>query len=226
MVNENINMAADAAQSESEETEAFHVTDKRRIRINEDGVVAAVEEPEDPPVAEAVSEVEELSRKLREAEAKRDEAERQVRDFSERFRHAQTQLRAENEEVRARLQRNFDQKLETARGDIVAQLLDVLDNLSLAVGAAEGVQNRTTEFNAMLDGVRATAQLFASRLGAMGLSPVPAAGEIFNPEIHEAVEMVPCESGQDGRVVGEMQTGYRFADRLLRPARVRVGRAS
>jgi molecular chaperone GrpE len=60
---------------------------------------------------------------------------------------------------------------------------------------------------------------------AMGLAPIKCVGEEFNPEIHEAVEIVTVPAEHDNRVIEEFQTGYKFGDRLLRPARVRVGRA-
>jgi molecular chaperone GrpE len=131
------------------------------------------------------------------------------------------------------MQRTFDQKLEAARGDVVAGLLDTLDNLKRAISAAEtgaetGAENgetREAAFNALLEGVRATAALFESKMQGLGLTPVAGVGEEFNPEIHEAVEMVEVPAEQDHKVIAEYQTGYKFGDRLLRPARVRVGRA-
>jgi molecular chaperone GrpE len=60
---------------------------------------------------------------------------------------------------------------------------------------------------------------------SLGLTAVTSVGEEFNPEIHEAVEIVASPADQDNRVIEEFQTGYKFGDRLLRPARVRVGRA-
>ena len=206
------------------------VTDKRRI-TSEGEVIPIDPERESQgdlasDQAEAFSEVDLLQAKLKEAEEKRVEAERQVRDFTDRFRHAQAKLRAETDEQRARLQRTFDQKLETARGDVVTGLLDTLDNLKRAVAAAEKSENKNSDFVALLDGVRATAQMFESRMQGLGLSAVPSTGEEFNPEVHEAVEIVPVAKDQDNQVIKEFQTGYRFGDRLLRPARVRVGRAS
>lgn len=211
-------------EQSAEQNEQIKVTDKRRI--TPEGEAAAEAELEtDAPASDATEPVAELLTKLKGAEAKRDEAERQVRDYAERFKQAQAQLRAENDELRARLQRNFAQKLEGARGDIVASLLDVLDNLKLAVAAAEAHQGKAPEFDNLLGGVRATAQIFESKLAGMGLTQVASREEVFNPELHEAVEIVACEPEQDGRVVDELQTGYKFGDRLLRPARVRVGRA-
>jgi molecular chaperone GrpE len=203
------------------------VTDKRRV--TPEGEVITGQESQEGPTseeAEVLSEVELLQTKLQEAEKKCVEAERQARDITDRFRHAQAQLRAEADEQRARLQRTFDQKLETARGDIVAGLLDTLDNLKRAVAAVEKSDNKNSDFVALLDGVRATANMFEAKMQSLGLSAVPSVGEEFNPEIHEAVEIVPVEKEKDNQVIEEYQTGYMFGARLLRPARVRVGRAN
>ena len=176
--------------------------------------------------ANAADEVQVLNEKLIEVEARSVEAERQVQEYADRFRKAQAQMRLENDELRARLQRNFEQRLETARGDLVASLLETLDNLKRALAAAEASARRGADFAAFLGGVRATAELFEARMSALGLTPVESEGEEFNPELHEAVEIVSVAPEQDNRVISELQPGYRFGDRLLRPARVRVGRAT
>jgi molecular chaperone GrpE len=176
--------------------------------------------------ATAADEVQVLNEKLIEVEARSVEAERQVQEYADRFRKAQAQMRLENDELRARLQRNFEQRLETARGDLVASLLETLDNLKRALTAAEASARRGADFAALLEGVRATAELFEARMTALGLTPVESEGEEFNPELHEAVEIVSVAPEQDNRVISELQPGYRFGDRLLRPARVRVGRAT
>jgi molecular chaperone GrpE len=205
------------------------VTDKRRFTPDGEAIEREQDFQGDSTTEpfEAPSEVEQLRVRLKEAEEKRIEAERQVRDFADRFRHAQAQLKTETDEQRVRLQRTFDQKLEAARGDVVAGLLDTLDNLKRAIAAAEKSENKNSDFVALLDGVRATANMFEAKMQSLGLSAAPASvGEQFNPEIHEAVEIVPVAKGEDNLVMEEFQTGYRFGARLLRPARVRVGRAN
>ena len=211
---------------EEQNADAVRVTDKRRF-ASDGELVIEVEENDAPETSKEEQEgIEQLQARVKEAEHKRAEAERQVQEYAERFRHAQIQLRTENEELRARWQRNFAQKLEAGRGDIVASLLDVLDNLKRAVAVAESSEGGGTEFESLLEGVRATAEMFETRMRNLGLTQVPSEGEEFNPEIHEAVEIVPVAAEDDHRVMEELQPGYKFGDRLLRPARVRVGRAS
>jgi len=62
-------------------------------------------------------------------------------------------------------------------------------------------------------------------LTSAGVESVPAMGETFDPELHEAVDTVDAEPEMDGKVVSEYGRGFRIGDRLLRPARVQVGRA-
>jgi molecular chaperone GrpE (heat shock protein) len=67
-------------------------------------------------------------------------------------------------------------------------------------------------------------QFFAA-LQSMGLEEIPAGGENFNPEVHEAILVSPVEEpAEDGKVIEVLQKGYRLGERVVRPAKVRVGR--
>lgn len=220
--------APDAADEEinGDREREVRVTDKRRF-TNEGEPVAEIEDNENPAAdsSDAKAEIAMLQTRLKESEEKLAEADRKVSEFADRFRKAQEQLKTENDEFRARMNRTFEQKLDTARGDLLVQLLETLDNLKRAVAAAETSQRREEDFSALLEGVRATAQLFEGKMQSMGLMAVESEGHEFDPEVHEAVEIVTVENDQDNKVISEYQTGYKFGDRLLRPARVRVGRA-
>lgn len=198
------------------------VTDKRRTSVAAEAEGAPTQE--ETGEHSLAQEVEHLRQRLRESEERRAAAERQAEDLADRFRKAQVQLRAENDEIRARLQRTFDQKLEGARGDLVASLLDTLDNLQRAINAADASGERSYE--ALRGGIKATAEMFEAQLKRLGLTRVASEGEPFNPEFHEAVEMAIVPPEQDNRVIAELRPGYKFGERLLRPAQVRVGRAS
>lgn len=246
--------ASGEAETESFETSTdgettvpeIKVTDKRRFVSEEnDASEESVSESGDDDEAESSEafeidldqmkldseavdrEMQELRTKLKESEARRDEAVKASEDYADRFRRAQMQLRLETEELRARLQRTFEQKLELARGDVVASLLDTLDNLQRAIAAADTATDQTdgAAFLALRDGVRATAEMFEAQLKKMGLQAVVSEGETFNPEVHDAVELAIVPPDQDNKVLTELQRGYKFGDRLLRPARVKVGRA-
>jgi molecular chaperone GrpE len=100
-------------------------------------------------------------------------------------------------------------------------LLPVIDDLYRAIQAAEEGADR----DAMVEGIRRIAGSFESALAAANVEPIPAVGETFDPELHEAVDTASVDPEDDGKVLEEYTRGFRAGDRLLRPARVRVGRA-
>jgi molecular chaperone GrpE len=61
-------------------------------------------------------------------------------------------------------------------------------------------------------------------MAKLGLRPVPAKDEPFDPRLHEAIEMVDTPTARDNHVLDELQRGYKLKERLLRPAMVRVAR--
>jgi molecular chaperone GrpE (heat shock protein) len=78
----------------------------------------------------------------------------------------------------------------------------------------------------LLEGVRGIATSFQNALLAAGVEPMEAVGQDFNPESHEAVDTGEAEPEMDGKVISEYSRGFKLGDRLLRPARVKVGRTT
>ena len=78
----------------------------------------------------------------------------------------------------------------------------------------------------ILEGIRSIATSFEAALTSAGVEPIQSVGEEFNPELHEAVDTEETDAEMDGRVIAEYSRGFHMGDRLLRPARVKVGRAS
>ncbi len=104
-----------------------------------------------------------------------------------------------------------------AASAIVAELLAVLDDFDLALG---NIPQDTADAN-WVDGIRLIQRKLRSVLEAQGLAQIEALDKEFDPYFHEAVMFA---NGEDGKVVEEVQKGYTFHDRLLRPAKVKVGR--
>ncbi len=96
----------------------------------------------------------------------------------------------------------------------------MLDNLQRATEAAEDGSSPEV----IAEGIRQTASSFENALAAAGVEPIEAVGEQFDPELHEAVETVEVEPEDEGKVIAQHTRGYRIGERLLRPARVKVGR--
>ena len=191
----------------------IRVTDRRRIQLDDDENAdrnAVVETPNLKP-----SYVEELEMRTRAAEQK-------TREVQSRFEQLRKQLQGETDETRQRLNRAADERAQREKADFIAGLLPVLDNLQRATEAAE--TSDSTEVIA--EGIRRTASSFENALAAAGVEPIDAVGETFNPELHEAVETVEVAPEDEGKVIAQHTRGYRIGDRLLRPARVKVGRYS
>jgi molecular chaperone GrpE (heat shock protein) len=98
----------------------------------------------------------------------------------------------------------------------------VLDNLERATEAA---QNGSSS-EVIAEGIRQTASSFESALAAAGVEPIEAVGRQFDPELHDAVETAEVEPEDEGQVIAEYARGYKIGERLLRPARVKVGRST
>jgi molecular chaperone GrpE len=135
-------------------------------------------------------------------------------DEREAVRNAARDLEA----ARRRVERDAAKVRDDTRNQLVAELLPVLDNLdrSIAAGAAD---------DPMLQGVKQVRSQLLGVLQGYGLERFDALGARFDPAAHDAVAMVDVtEPARDGTVVDQIEAGYRSSERLLRPAKVAVGR--
>lgn len=195
------------------EENELRVTDRRRIYLDDEGAERVSTEQEQPSLKPTY--VEEL-------EARTKAAERQLQEVQARFDQLRQQLQRETDETRQRLNRSADERAAGEKAKFISTLLPVMDNLTRAIDAAVA-ENAPRE--GILDGIRSIASNFQSALVNAGVEPIESVGEEFNPELHEAVDTAETDAEMDGRVIEEYSRGFRMGDRLLRPARVKVGRA-
>ena len=196
------------------EENELRVTDRRRVYLDNEGAERVNEEAEQPSLKPTY--VEEL-------EARTTAAERQVQEVQARFDQLRQQLQRETDETRQRLNRSADERAAGEKAKFISTLLPVMDDLNRAIDAAVS-ENASREV--ILDGVRRIANSFQSALLNAGVEPIESVGEEFNPELHEAVDTQETDAEMDGRVIEEYSRGFRMGDRLLRPARVKVGRVA
>ncbi len=128
-------------------------------------------------------------------------------------------MKAEFDNYRKRVEKEKSEFFGMARGRVISGLLPVLDDLERMAGFAKSSEG---EF---ASGVELIFQKMKAALSSEGLEEIGSAGRPFDPEFHEAIEMVPSVPEQDGMVVEELQRGYTLQGRLLRPSRVRVGKS-
>jgi molecular chaperone GrpE len=160
-----------------------------------------------------------------------EELERRVADASNQLQTYMTEHRRtvdEFDQVKARLRRDLARDVERGKRAVIAQFLDVFDNLDRAVAASD----RAAEADPSSDlverlarGVRLVREEFLATLERFGVVRVPSLGEPFDAARHEAVTTAPvADPAQDGRVVAIVKEGFAVGDELLRPASVVVGR--
>ena len=120
---------------------------------------------------------------------------------------------------RARLEREKTRVLEAERAQVAQALLEAVDELERALDAAGDASGP------LVDGVRLTLASLAKKVSDLGAQRIQVVGLRYDPHLAEAVDLVPVSDvSQEDVVVQEVRAGYRIGDRVLRPARVRVGR--
>lgn len=166
-------------------------------------------EQENPETAEAQAQpeatIEEWQAALETAVAQRD-------DYLDKLQRTQADFQ------------NFKRRNATARTDgyddgqreAIAAMLPTIDNLERALAAAE----EQGESGAFIDGVKMTLRSMNEALGKLGLEEIPALGEMFDPDVHNAV--MRAEEGEPGTVLEVYQKGYRVKNRVIRYAMVKV----
>lgn len=101
------------------------------------------------------------------------------------------------------------------------ELFPVLDNFSYAL-AAEAQQQGEDNSSSIVEGLRMVQTMLTGVLERHGVTEIPAAGQPFDPNVHEAVGVEAREGVPEGTILMVNQTGYRIGDRVVRPSRVTV----
>jgi molecular chaperone GrpE len=125
-------------------------------------------------------------------------------------------MQADFENARKRAAKEQQDFRDYALADAIKSLLPTLDSFERALQTS---QNEKSELRG---GVELIHKQLQDSLTKLGLRPIPAKGEPFDPRLHEAIEMVETADVPDHQIVEELQRGYKLKDRLLRPAMVKV----
>ena len=129
---------------------------------------------------------------------------------------------AEAENFRKRMRRDFEDQLKFAALPLVADLLEVRDNLSRAIEAAADADSSA----ALRDGVAIVFKQLDDTLAKYGVCEIPALGELFDPNFHEAISQIPSDEYSEGTIAHVAVTGFQMHDRVVRPSQVVVSTGS
>ncbi len=131
------------------------------------------------------------------------------------------QYTKEQEEFRNRLLRDVDRRVELKFGDLLAQLLETADDLDLSLSHIEGVPGAEP----LAEGVSLARDRFLATLERAGVERLVPQDAVFDPNEAEAMRVDPVDTPEkDGVVTETLAPGYKLGERVIRAARVAVGR--
>ena len=192
-------------QAENQEASRFTVKDRRHWAHEEDGE-ALVAEPEE----RLPSYVEQLKQQ---SEAK----DKQLREYIAAYK-AKT---AETDEIRIRLQKENENRLEQIKAEFFKKLIPIMDNFKRAIDSAQS----SADYESLKQGIEMTYSQLLSTLKESGVETISTSGRKFNPQTDEAfMTEDTTDPDKDNEVVEELEPGYLFKDKLLKPAKVKVAK--
>jgi molecular chaperone GrpE len=142
---------------------------------------------------------------------------RQLRDEVRQLNDTLLRKQAEFENIRKRLAKEKEEFLQYSLFSTLESLLPVLDGFKMAIKSPSEGEN-------FKKGVEIIYQQFLTALQRLGVEPIETKDQFFDPNLHEAVATVESDVLEDQQIVDELQPGFMYKQRLLRPARVRVAR--
>jgi molecular chaperone GrpE len=186
----------------------------RRIPITES---PAKGDQSQPAQAATASKSEASAPGVQAASSDQDEDESLQADL-DRFRDLALRSQADFENYKKRAAREKEEAVKYANSALLERLMPVVDNFELGLEAARGEGETSPVFS----GMSMVLKQLMDFLTEQGLQPIDAAGQKFDPNLHEAIAHEPSDQIAEGIVIRQTRRGYRMKDRLLRPSSVVV----
>ena len=206
---------------EKEMPEVEEAVEENPSDVKEESVEVPEEAPADSAETEAAEESDaeafggkeskKKSRKEKKEAEKLAEKDQEIALLNDKY----LRLCAEYDNYRKRSQKEKDSRYNDAKEDVIAKMLPVYDNLARAL-------EQKTEDEAYYKGVEMIMTQFNTALEKLGVEAIPALGEKFNPEIHNAVMHVDDDSKGENEIVAEFQKGFKLGDKIIRFSMVKV----
>lgn len=169
-------------------------------------------------------EIKEKKSKAKSKKSKKNNAQEQIEELEIQLAEAKDKhlrLFAEFENFKKRNTRERFELMKTAAQDTMNTILPVLDDFDRAKKAAED-ESSTEQLS---DGVLMVYNKIYTVLGNKGLKPMESTGEVFDPELHEAITEIPAPTDEmKGKIVDTVEKGYYLNDKIIRFAKVVVGK--
>ena len=134
----------------------------------------------------------------------------------DRFRDLALRSQADFENYKKRSAREKEEAIKYANSSLLERLVSIFDNFELGLAAAKEQGEQSPIYSGMVLVQKQLNDLLAEN----GLQPIEAEGKKFDPNVHEGIAHEPSDQVPEGVVLRQTRRGYRFKDRLLRPAKV------
>lgn len=192
-------------QTDNEETSRFTVSDRRHW-AHEDGEDTLAGEP-----------AERLPTYVEQLKQQAESKDKQLREYIAAYKSKT----AETDEIRIRLQKENENRLEQIKADFFKKLIPITDNFLRAIDSAQS----SADYESLKQGIEMTYSQLLSILKESGVETISTSGRKFDPQTDEAfMTEETSDPSKDNEIVEELEPGYLFKDRLLKPAKVKVAK--
>lgn len=157
---------------------------------------------------------------LEEAIARVQELEAQLAETAIKEQDLLLRTRAEIDNIRRRTEQDVEKAHKFALEKFAKDILNTIDNLERALATPANIEDESIK--ALFDGVELTLKELLATVARFGVEPVGVVGEVFNPDLHQAISMQPMEGFETNQITTVLQKGYLLNGRVIRPAMVMV----
>lgn len=162
------------------------------------------------------SEAEDKKSEKKSKKNKNDEELKKLRDDYAALNDKYMRILAEYDNYRKRTQKDLDSRVSNTKVDILSKILPVVDNFERAAGS------ESADFDSYKKGIEMTVNQFLEILKNIGVEEFGAAGDTFDPNIHNGVMHIDDDSFGENEITDVFMKGYKLGDRIIRPATVKV----
>ena len=157
---------------------------------------------------------------LEEAIARVQELEAQLAETAKKEQDLLLRTRAEIDNIRRRTEQDVEKAHKFALEKFAKDILNTIDNLERALATPANIEDESIKV--LFDGVELTLKELLATVARFGVEPVGVVGEVFNPDLHQAISMQPMEGFETNQITTVLQKGYLLNGRVIRPAMVMV----
>lgn len=157
---------------------------------------------------------------LEEAIARVQELEAQLAETAKKEQDLLLRTRAEIDNIRRRTEQDVEKAHKFALEKFAKDILNTIDNLERALATPANIEDESVK--ALFNGVELTLKELLATVARFGVEPVGVVGEVFNPDLHQAISMHPMEGFETNQITTVLQKGYLLNGRVIRPAMVMV----